>query len=131
MPAALALVVAEAVQIDCEVGGGRRADEEVDALAGPDTGSRGVALQERRAVFHLRVNARVGELPVRGSRPFILAADTVAVGPGCDGRLGQRDRPCASQAEEQLTTIQVCHEWFPCGAAFGLPECWGHMETSL
>src|SRR5262249_36216359 len=41
VPAALALVVTKAVQVEGEVGGWRCADEEVDALGGPDAGARG------------------------------------------------------------------------------------------
>src|SRR5262249_26816180 len=92
-----------------EVGDGSGADEKVDALSRPDAGPRSIALDERRAVFRLRINARVGELPVGGAGQFVLAADAVPVSPSCGGRLGPGHGSRAGQAKEQLTTIQRRH----------------------
>src|SRR5262249_11063890 len=77
-----------------------------------------VPLNEGRAVFRLRIDAGVGELPVRGALPVVFRLDAVAVGfclRGGGGRAEGSQGPRAGEALEQVTAIEVRHGGGPRG----------------
>ena len=56
------------------------ADEEIELVPGGDAGARDVPLDERRAMFRLGIDARVGELPVGGAGLVVFGFDEVGFG---------------------------------------------------
>src|SRR5262249_30176560 len=115
---ALALVVAEAVDVEDERRRGVGADEDVEFVAGADAGSGAVALDHGGAAaeaaaeagaFRLRVDARVGELPVGGAFAVVLGLDALAVTLGGADAGDERDRTGGGEGAEELAAVERSH----------------------
>src|SRR5262249_5376550 len=81
-PAAMAVVIAQPVDLQDERRPRIGADGDRDRLPGPDARPRGVTLDPGTAVPGLGVDLDLGRHPVAGAGPLVLATDPLGIGGG-------------------------------------------------
>src|ERR1041384_2593218 len=75
MPPPEPLVIAQAVEIHAESGGGVGADHEVQALAGPNGDRRGVAFDPRMAEGGVGIDPELVEAPIQRALLLVFLED--------------------------------------------------------
>lgn len=124
-------VVAHAVEIDGDFGGGIGAQEDIEGLAGGDAGFGAVAFDEERAILEGAGAADVGELPGGGAGLLVFELDFIEGSRGLGGVDEAGEEAACGEAFEEVAAGEFGLGVLVGGVHRGFPGCLGHLSRRV